>query len=113
MNETLTTDSKFEDNREMSSVHEDLPDKSDYEGQVEDEHVEDINQGFSTEEQRQIIRRIDRRLIITVGCLYCVNFMDRTNMSFANIAGMSTELKLTGNKYVGHAHFTNLISQAY
>lgn len=65
------------------------------------EHEEDINHGFTPAEQRSIIRRIDRRLVITVGAMYCVSLMDRTNMSAAHIAGMSTELVLTGFRYVG------------
>ncbi|KAL7921324.1 MFS general substrate transporter [Trichoderma austrokoningii] len=55
--------------------------------------------GFTPAEQRSIIRRIDRRLIITVGAMYCVSLMDRTNMSAANIAGMSAELNLIDNRY--------------
>lgn len=62
--------------------------------------VIDDDHGFTPEEQKKIIRRIDRRLVVTVGVMYCVNFMDRTNMSVANIAGMSTDLQLTGNRYV-------------
>lgn len=31
--------------------------------------------------------------------MYCVSLMDRTNLSAANIAGMSTELALVGNRY--------------
>ena len=61
---------------------------------------EDISGGFTPEEQKAIIRRVDRRLVITVGAMYCVSLMDRTNMSYANIAGMVAELKLTGFKYV-------------
>lgn len=64
------------------------------------EESESDDHGFSLEEQRAIIRRIDRRLVVTVGVIYCVNFMDRTNMSVANIAGMSTDLNLIGNRYV-------------
>ncbi|KAL2268368.1 hypothetical protein VTJ83DRAFT_3214 [Remersonia thermophila] len=55
--------------------------------------------GFTEKEQRSIIRRIDRRLVLTVGALYCVSLMDRTNLGFANIAGMSVDLELTGNRY--------------
>ncbi|KAH8886480.1 MFS general substrate transporter [Thozetella sp. PMI_491] len=54
---------------------------------------------FSPEEQRKIIRKIDYRLVITVGAMYCVSLMDRTNLGAANIAGMSKELLLTGNRY--------------
>ncbi|KAH8728444.1 phthalate transporter-like protein [Phaeosphaeriaceae sp. PMI808] len=49
---------------------------------------------FSPAEQRKIIHRIDRRLVLTVGVLYCISLMDRTNLSAAAIAGMNKELKL-------------------
>lgn len=60
----------------------------------------DADHGFTEQEQRSIIKRIDRRLVVTVGAMYCVSLMDRTNMSAANIAGMSAELQLTGFRYV-------------
>lgn len=49
---------------------------------------------FTPAEQKKIIHRIDRRLVVTVGVLYCVSLMDRTNLSAAAIAGMTKELKL-------------------
>lgn len=55
---------------------------------------------FTPEEQRKIISRIDRRLVVTVGAMYCVSLMDRTNLGAANIAGMGVELKLIGDRYV-------------
>lgn len=82
------------------------------EGRVETKHLDlapskldsdldhDPDHGFTPEEQRKIMRRIDRRLVVTVGAMYCVSLMDRTNMSAANIAGMSVELVLTGFRYV-------------
>jgi hypothetical protein len=42
---------------------------------------------FSEREQKKIIHRIDRRLVVTVGVLYCISLMDRTNLSAAAIAG--------------------------
>lgn len=42
---------------------------------------------FTEREQRKIIHRIDRRLVVTVGVLYCISLMDRTNLSAAAIAG--------------------------
>ncbi|KAI9155104.1 phthalate transporter [Paramyrothecium foliicola] len=59
----------------------------------------DHSHGFSEAEQKAIIRRTDRRLVVICGAMYCVSLMDRTNMSAANIAGMSAELLLTGLKY--------------
>ncbi|MCJ1361955.1 hypothetical protein MMC16_001056 [Acarospora aff. strigata] len=60
--------------------------------------------GFATEfthaEQRAIIHRIDRRLVLTCGFMYCISLMDRTNLSAAVVAGMAKELKLTvGTRY--------------
>lgn len=54
--------------------------------------LREIESEFTPEEQRKIIHRIDRRLIITVGVMYCVSLMDRTNLSAAAIAGMTTDL---------------------
>jgi hypothetical protein len=42
---------------------------------------------FSAEEQKKIIRRIDYRLVTTLGLLYMCSLMDRTNLGAANIAG--------------------------
>lgn len=68
---------------------------------VSNEQDEDF--GFTKDEQRRIVGKIDRRLVIMVGAMYCVSLMDRTNMSSANIAGMSKELVLTGFRYVSHS----------
>lgn len=32
---------------------------------------------FTPEEQRRIVRRVDRRLVVTVGVMYCISLMDR------------------------------------
>lgn len=56
--------------------------------------------GFTPEEQRRITRQVDRRLVLTVGAMYCVSLMDRTNLGAANIAGMGKELVLIGDRYV-------------
>ncbi|KAL2163455.1 hypothetical protein VTH06DRAFT_5513 [Thermothelomyces fergusii] len=55
--------------------------------------------GFSPAEQRKIIHRIDRRLVLTVGAMYCISLMDRTNLGAANIAGMGVDLVLIKNRY--------------
>lgn len=57
--------------------------------------------GFSAEEQKKIIRRVDYRLIVTIGLMYCISLVDRVNMGAANLAGMGKELALTGTRYVG------------
>ena len=57
--------------------------------------------GFTPEEQKKIMRRVDRRLVLTVGAMYCISLMDRTNLGAANIAGMSKDLMLIGDAMVG------------
>jgi hypothetical protein len=57
------------------NVHHDGSSQDDYECE------------FTPAEQRKIIHRIDRRLVLTVGVLYCISLMDRTNLSSASIAG--------------------------
>lgn len=54
---------------------------------------------FTPAEQRKIIHRIDRRLVLTLGFLYCVSLMDRTNLGIAVVAGMGVDLVLTGDRY--------------
>lgn len=66
--------------------------------------------GLTPAEQKKIIRRVDLRLVVTVGVMYCVSLMDRTNLSAANIAGcvsriqpMDTALTHVQNEHrVGH-----------
>lgn len=54
---------------------------------------------FTPEEQKNIIWRIDRRLVLTLGSLYCVSLMDRTNTGIAVVAGMGSDLLLIGQRY--------------
>jgi len=56
-------------------------------------------EAFTPEEQKKIIRRIDRRLVLTLGFLYCVSLMDRTNLGIAVVAGMGVDLILISNRY--------------
>lgn len=54
---------------------------------------------FSKEQQTRILRRVDRRLVLTLGFMYCVSLMDRTNLGLAAIGGMTLDLELVGNRY--------------
>ena len=50
--------------------------------------------GFTAAEQKRIVRRIDLRLAFTLGCLYCISLLDRTNLRAASVAGYA-RLSLT------------------
>ncbi|KAI1075448.1 major facilitator superfamily MFS-1 [Whalleya microplaca] len=54
---------------------------------------------YDEDEAKKIIWQIDRRLVTTVGIMYCISLMDRTNLSAAAIAGMNAELMLVGERY--------------
>ncbi|ETI20026.1 hypothetical protein G647_09041 [Cladophialophora carrionii CBS 160.54] len=54
---------------------------------------------FTPEEQKRIIRRVDRRLVLTLGFLYTVSLMDRTNLGNAIVAGMGVDLQLVDSRY--------------
>ncbi|KAJ5644597.1 phthalate transporter [Penicillium longicatenatum] len=65
------------------------------------EHVEsqsspavDDDLGFTLREQRHIIHKTDRRLILGLGLLLAVSLIDRTNLGNAAIAGMTKDLDL-------------------
>ncbi|PMD62712.1 phthalate transporter [Hyaloscypha bicolor E] len=49
---------------------------------------------FTPAEQRSIIWRVDRRLVLTLGFLYMISLMDRTNLGAASVAGMQKELHM-------------------
>ena len=42
---------------------------------------------FTLAEQRKIYRRIDIRLVVTLGCMYMISLLDRTNLGAASVAG--------------------------
>lgn len=47
----------------------------------------DDDEEFSYPEQRKIIHKVDRRLLIILGFMQAVSFLDRANMSNAAVAG--------------------------
>ena len=54
---------------------------------------------LTPEQQRKVMRRIDVRLVLTLGFMYCVSLMDRTNTGIAVIAGMGVDLVLIDARY--------------
>ncbi|KAI0004785.1 MFS general substrate transporter [Xylariaceae sp. FL0662B] len=76
--------------------------KADLEFELLEKHTTQITgtvEEYSEDEAKKILWHIDRRLVTTVGFMYCISLMDRTNLSAASIAGMTKELKLVGNQY--------------
>jgi len=72
----------FDKNQDAHVEYGDEKVGSDSNGSQEGFHTE-----FTPAEQKKIMHRIDRRLVVMVGLMYCVSLMDRTNLSAAAIAG--------------------------
>ncbi|KAL4744770.1 hypothetical protein BDW72DRAFT_199275 [Aspergillus terricola var. indicus] len=56
-------------------------------------HDETLSQ-FTPQERKRLIRRIDLRLVVTLGCLYCISLLDRTNLGAASDATRSQHERL-------------------
>lgn len=61
----------------------------DVDGDVEKPHVEhnEALDLFTPQQRKELTRRIDLRLVVTLGCLYCISLLDRTNLGAASVAG--------------------------
>jgi DNA replication initiation complex subunit (GINS family) len=82
-----TTATAYNDAYNVDSEKDIVTHKEDINGSAQD----DYECEFTPAEQRKIIHRVDRRLVVTVGVLYCISLMDRTNLSAAAIAGYVKE----------------------
>ncbi|GIZ47405.1 hypothetical protein CKM354_001049700 [Cercospora kikuchii] len=67
---------------------------SEYGTQTRQVEALDDDPEFSYPEQRKVIHRIDKRLVVMAGLMYCVSLMDRSNLPNAAVAGMNVELEM-------------------
>lgn len=67
----------------------------------------EIDFGYEQKDIVHVTRKVDRRLIPVLSLMYCISFIDRTNLSLARAANgqkMNTELDLlNGNNRYGLA----------
>ncbi|KAF3044488.1 hypothetical protein E8E11_003345 [Didymella keratinophila] len=54
---------------------------------------------YTPDEDNTVLRKLDRRLVGFMALLYCLSFLDRTNIGNARIAGMEEDLKLSSNQF--------------
>lgn len=85
----------------MASVNVDRKEESwtlaESQSRVEDEKFDasyqehpDADEEFTVAEQRKIIHKVDRRLLILLGLMQAVSYLDRANISNAAVAGYDT-----------------------
>lgn len=58
-----------------------------------------VDAELNAQERRRVLRKIDWHLLPFVSLLYLLSFLDRSNVGNAKVAGMSTDLNLTGYRY--------------
>ncbi|KAL3427436.1 major facilitator superfamily transporter [Phlyctema vagabunda] len=54
---------------------------------------------YTPDEERRVVRKLDKHLVLFVALLYCLSFLDRSNIGNANIAGLARDLDLDSSKY--------------
>jgi len=54
---------------------------------------------YSDEEEASVVQKLDRKLVLFLGFLYMLSFLDRSNIGNARIAGLEKGLSLTSSQY--------------
>lgn len=54
---------------------------------------------FTAEEEEAVVRKLDRKLVMFLGFLYMLSFLDRSNIGNARIAGLEKDLSLSSAQY--------------
>ncbi|KIW64411.1 hypothetical protein PV04_09345 [Phialophora macrospora] len=54
---------------------------------------------YTDEEEAAVIRKLDRKLVMFLGFLYMLSFLDRSNIGNARIAGLEKDLSLSSSQY--------------
>ncbi|CRL21507.1 Sucrose/H+ symporter, plant [Penicillium camemberti] len=54
---------------------------------------------YTSEEESEVVRRFDRRLVPFLALLYLLSFLDRSNIGNAKIAGLKDDLQLSSSQY--------------
>ncbi len=54
---------------------------------------------YTDEEEEAVVRKLDRKLVIFLGFLYMLSFLDRSNIGNARIAGLEKDLALSSSQF--------------
>ncbi|PWY89030.1 MFS general substrate transporter [Aspergillus heteromorphus CBS 117.55] len=54
---------------------------------------------YTKEEERQVVKQFDRKLVPFLALLYLLSFLDRSNIGNAKIAGLADDLRLSSSQY--------------
>ncbi|CAD6571391.1 MAG: hypothetical protein ASARMPRED_004486 [Alectoria sarmentosa] len=54
---------------------------------------------FTADEEKVVVRKLDRHLVLFIAFLYMLSFLDRSNIGNARIAGLTEDLNLNSSQY--------------
>ncbi|KAF2143735.1 uncharacterized protein K452DRAFT_224230 [Aplosporella prunicola CBS 121167] len=54
---------------------------------------------YTPDEERRVLRKLDRKLVLFMAGLYMLSFLDRSNIGNARIAGLAEDLQLDSDRY--------------
>ncbi|KAH1499473.1 hypothetical protein KXV92_002976 [Aspergillus fumigatus] len=54
---------------------------------------------YTTAEEKQVVKKFDRKLVPFLALLYLLSFLDRSNIGNAKIAGLMDDLRLSSSQY--------------
>ncbi|KAK5046091.1 hypothetical protein LTR84_008548 [Exophiala bonariae] len=63
------------------------------------QRVSTMSKEYTDEEEAAVVRKLDRKLVILLGFLYMLSFLDRSNIGNARIAGLEKDLSLSSAQY--------------
>lgn len=63
------------------------------------QRVSTMSKEYTDEEEAAVVRKLDRKLVVFLGFLYMLSFLDRSNIGNARIAGLEKDLALSSAQY--------------
>ncbi|KAK4053319.1 hypothetical protein OIO90_003931 [Microbotryomycetes sp. JL221] len=79
--------------------HEHVEDSSIDSSSIQKGHLQKPARSFTPEEEKKLYRKVDLHLLPMLAILYLLSFMDRGNIGNARLAGLETDLNMSGNDY--------------
>ncbi|KAJ5123240.1 hypothetical protein N7448_009337 [Penicillium atrosanguineum] len=95
----LQTD--FGDSVEVGGPVEEGDEENGYESgeELEGKRARTAAPKYTLDEEREVVRSFDRRLVPFLALLYLLSFLDRSNIGNAKIAGLEEDLQLSSSQY--------------
>jgi Major Facilitator Superfamily len=90
----------YENDGNSLSSADDSDNGNDFDEQIQRlRRVSTQSKNYTDEEEKRVIRKFDRRLVLFLALLYMLSFLDRSNIGNARIAGLETTLSLSSSQF--------------